>query len=119
MKTKIAICALVCFLALTSSSSGKRGGAPNVEPVIYNNIKYTVPNDDGIREYIQAWDIKAKRKIWELTIFTNPIQPGLERDVQWVFIEKIKLEKDNLLITDERSRQFRLDLKTRQIKRIK
>ena len=119
MKIKITFCVLLCFMAFTSSAWCKRGGAPIVEPVIYENIKYISPNDDGIREYIQAWDIKAKRKIWELTIFANPLQPGLEKDVQWVFIEKMKLEQNNLLITDERARQFIVDLKTKQIKRLK
>ena len=119
MKLKLSSCVLLCILVIGSSVWAKRGGAPVVAPVIYENTKYTVPNDDGIREYIEAWDIKTKKKIWELTIFTNPIQPGLEKDVQWVFIEKLQIEKGNLVVSDERARQFLVDLKTRQIKRLK
>ncbi len=119
MKTTISMCVLLCLLALTSSAWCKRGGAPIVGSVLYDNIRYTVPNDDGTREYIQAWDMETQKKIWELTIYTNAIQPGLEKDVQWVFIDTMKLGKDHLLITDKRARRFLVDLKTRQIKRLK
>ncbi len=119
MKNKITICLILCCLALPFSAWSKRGAAPRIEPVIHKGIKYIAPNDDGIREYIQAWDIKNQYKIWELTIFTNSIQPALEKDVQWVFIQKIQIDKGNLFITDERARQFLVDLKTRQIKRLK
>ncbi len=118
MKIRISTFALLFFLALTSSALCKRGAAPIVEPLIHKGIKYIAPNDDGMREYIQAWDIKTAKKIWELTIFTNAIQPGLEKDVQWVFIENLKTERGNLLITDEMGRQFLVHLKTRQIERI-
>jgi hypothetical protein len=118
MRLKISICALLCFLSLDPSAWCKRGGAPIVGPVIYEGIKYIAPNDDGFRGYIQAWDMKTKKKIWELTIFTNSIQPELEKDVQWVFIQELKLERSNMIITDERDRHFLLDLKTIQIKKL-
>lgn len=119
MKAKISICVLLCLLWFAPSAWCKRGGAPIVDSVICEGTKYIVPNNDGIREYVEAWDVKAKKKIWEATIFTNSLQPGLEKDVQWVFIEKLQCEKDNLLITDERSRQFLLNHRTKQIKRLK
>lgn len=119
MTAKISIYVLLCFLSIAPSAWCKRGGAPIVEPVICESMKYIVPNDDGIREYVEAWDVKTKKKTWEITIFTNSLQPGLEKDVQWVFIEKLQCEKGNLLVTDESARQFLLNLKTKQIRRLK
>lgn len=118
MKTKITICALLCLLTIVSAAWSKRGRAPVVGPLIYENLKYIAPNDDGVREYIEVWDLQAKKKVWEQTIYTNSIQPGLEKDVQWVFIKKITIDRGNLLITDEHDRRFLLDLKTRRIKRL-
>ncbi len=82
-------------------------------------MKFITPNNDGIREYVEVWDTKTKKKISEITIFTNTIQPGLEKDVQWVFIEKIQCDKGNLSIRDERGRLFQLNPKTKQITRTK
>lgn len=108
-----------CILLLVTHAWGKRGAAPIVEPEFCGGMKYIAPNNDGIREYVEVWDLKVKKKISEVTIFTNFIQPALEKDVQWVFINKLQCGKGNLIITDERARQFQLDLNTRQITRIK
>src|SRR3990172_9377104 len=113
-KTSIyVLLSFLCLLAIAPSAWCKRSGAPVVEPVICDGTKCIAPNDDGIREYVEAWDVKTEKKLWEATIFINSIQPGLEKDVQWVFIERLQCEKGNLLITDEHSRQFLLNLKTK------
>ena len=36
-------------------------------------------------------DAHTNDKIWDLTVFTNPIDPNLEEDVQWVFIESLSI----------------------------
>jgi hypothetical protein len=78
---------IFCLLVLLPSvASAKRAAPATVEPVIHEGIRYVAPNDDGRRGYIQAWDIKTNKKLWELTIFTNRIDPTLEKDVQWIFI---------------------------------
>jgi hypothetical protein len=118
MKAKTSIYVLLCILALASSARSKRGGAPIVEPVTCAGLKFIAPNNDGIREYVDAYDITAKKKKWDVTILTNSLQPGLEQDVQWVYIKKLECEKDNLRISDERDRQFLLNLKTKQIRRL-
>ena len=119
MKAKILIAILLCFLSITPLAWSKRGAVPIVEPVICQSLKYSSPNNDGIREYVEVWDIRSKKKISEVTIFTNSIQLGLEVDVQWTFIAKLECEKGNLRITDERGRQFLMHLVTKQIQKIK
>jgi len=93
----------------------KRAAPPKVEPVIHEGIRYVAPNDDGRRAYIEAWDVQTKKKLWELTVFTNRIEPGLEEDVQWVFINKLKVCDSTLVAKSERGNTYQIDLKTKAI----
>ena len=74
---------------LPSLALAKRAAPAKVEPVIHQGVRYTAPNDDGRRAYIEVWDIQTNKKLWDLTIFKNPIDPNLEEDVQWVFIRTL------------------------------
>jgi hypothetical protein len=94
----------------------KRIAPPMVEPVTYEGVRYVAPNDDGRRAYIEAWDVQANKKLWDLTVFTNRIDPKLEEDVQWVFIKALSAEDGMLLVTSERGRRYQIDLKTKAIK---
>ena len=74
--------AVIFLLALLSQlASAKRVAPTKVNPIVYEGIRYVVPNDDGRRGYIEAWNVGANKKLWELTIFTNNIDPNLEEDV--------------------------------------
>jgi hypothetical protein len=93
----------------------KRVAPPRVEPVIHDGIRYVAPNDDGRRAYIEAWDGQTNKKLWELTVFTNRIEPGLEEDVQWVFIKAMSVEDAVLLVTSERGNTYQIDLNARSV----
>ena len=94
-------------------ATAKRSALAKVEPVIYQGIRYVAPNDDGRRAYIEAWDVQMNKKLWELTVFTNPIDPKLEEDVQWGFIEKLSVRDRTLMVTSERGKTYQIDLKTK------
>ena len=83
-------------------ASVKRAAPLKVEPVIHQGVRYIAPNDDGRRAYIEASDVQTNKKLWELTVFTNRIDPKLEEDVQWVFIDKLSVQDDTLVVTSER-----------------
>jgi hypothetical protein len=104
--------ALVLPLCLTL---GKRTAPATVAPVIHEGIRYVAPNNDGRRGYIEAWDVQTNKKLWELTVFTNPIDPKFEEDVQWVFIEALSIRDDMLNVTSERRETYGIDLKTKAI----
>ena len=87
----------------------KRAAPPRVEPVIHDGSRYVAPNDDGRHAYIEAWDIQTNKKLWALTVFTNRVEPRLEEDVQWVFINKLNFLDDTLLVTSERGNTYRID----------
>jgi hypothetical protein len=79
-------------LLLSQVVSAKRIASGKVEPVIYEGICYVAPNDDGRRGYIEAWNVGTNKKLWELTIFTNGIDPKLEENAQWVFIKALNIQ---------------------------
>jgi hypothetical protein len=116
LRTMTRVVLLVCAAALLPClASAKRAAPAKVEPVIYQGVRYVAPNDDGRRAYIAAWDIQTNKKLWELTIFANRIDPKLEEDVQWVFINKLSIRGDVLIVTSERGATYQIDLKTKAI----
>jgi hypothetical protein len=106
---------LLLTLLLPQLASAKRSGPGKVDPVIYEGIRYVAPNDDGRRGYIEAWNVGTNKKLWELTIFTNDIDPNLEEDVQWVFIKALKIQDGRLMVTSERERAYQIDVNTKAI----
>jgi hypothetical protein len=102
-------------LLLPSLVLGKRVAPAKVEPVIYQGVRYIAPNDDGRRAYIEARDVQTDKKLWDLTIFTNRIDPTLEEDVQWVFIKALSIRDGALIVTSERDKTYRVDLKTKAV----
>ena len=96
-------------------ATAKRSAPAKVEPVIYQGIRYVAPNDDGRRAYIEAWDVQMNKKLWDLTVFTNPIDPKLAEDVQWGFIEKLSVRDGTLMVTSERGKTYQVDLKTKAV----
>src|SRR6266496_4114060 len=110
---------LVIFVAvallLPSLVLVKRIAPAKVEPVIHQGVRYIAPNDDGRRAYIEAWDVQTNKKLWDLTVFTNRIDPTLEEDVQWVFIKTLSIQDGTLIVTSERGETYRVDLKTKAV----
>ena len=102
-------------LFLPSLGLAKRVAPAKVEPVIYQGVRYIAPNDDGRRAYIEAWDVQTNKKLWDLTIFTNRIDPTLEEDVQWLFIKTLNIRDGALIVTSERNKIYRVDLKTKAV----
>jgi hypothetical protein len=103
-------------LLLPSLALAKRVAPAKVEPVIYQGVRYVAPNDDGRRAYIEARDVQTNKKLWDLTIFTNRIDPTLEEDVQWVFIKTLNIRDGALVVTSERDKIYRVDLKTKTVR---
>jgi hypothetical protein len=102
-------------LLLPSLALAKRVAPAKVEPVIYQGFRYIAPNDDGRRAYIEAWDVQTNKKLWNLTIFMNRIDPTLEEDVQWVFVKALNIRDGVLIVISERDKIYRVDLKTKDV----
>jgi hypothetical protein len=106
---------LVLTVFLPGSISAKRIAPAAVEPVIHQGIRYVAPNDDGRRGYIEAWDVRTNKRLWDLTVFTNRIDPKLEEDVQWVFIMTMSRRDHTLIMRSERGTTYQIDLQTKAI----
>jgi hypothetical protein len=115
---RLLVCvALACGL-IPSSAFAKRGPPAEIKPIEQDGIKYAVPNNEGRRAYVQAWDVKTDKKLWEADLFRTKIDPNLEEDVQWVFVKSMAFEKGKLKLVDEKGRSFLLDPKTRKVKEV-
>jgi len=114
---------IIIFFAATllppSLALAKRAAPAKVEPVIYQGVRYVAPNDDGRRAYIEAWGVRTDKKLWDLTVFTNRIDPNLEEDVQHVFIKTLNVRDGTLIVTSERGETYRVDLKTKRSDKIR
>lgn len=108
---------ILCALGLLTPSLAlaKRAAPAKVEPVVYQGIRYVTPNDDGRHAHIEAWDVQTDKKLWDLTIFTNRIDPKLEQDVQWVFIKTLEVRDGILHLTSENGRIYQVNLKTKVV----
>ena len=102
-------------LLLPGLAIAKRIAPAKVEPVVHQGVRYIAPNDDGRRAHIEAWDIRTNKKLWDLTVFTNRIDPTLEEDVQWVFIKALNIRDGGLVVRSERDKIYRVDLKTKTV----
>src|SRR5262245_44347438 len=106
---------LLLTLFVLQLASAKRIAPMKVEPVIYRGVRYVAPNDDGRRGYIEAWNVGTNKKLWELTIFTNRIDPNLEEDVQSMFIKTLNIRDGKLVVTSERGTTYQVDVNTKEI----
>lgn len=70
----------------------KRIPAPVVAPIVYQGVRYTVPNDKGTKAYVVASDAITGKELWKQTIFRKCICRFVEHDVQWVFIKQMRLD---------------------------
>jgi hypothetical protein len=113
--SRVVLIFVAVALLLPGLVLAKRVAPAKVEPVIHQGVRYTAPNDDGRRAYIEAWDVQTNKKLWDLTIFTNRIDPTLEEDVQWVFIKALNIRDGALVVTSKRDKIYRVDLKTKTV----
>src|SRR5258708_10721788 len=111
--TRLAVILLLTLLPHLASA--KRLSPVEVDPVIYEGIRYVAPNDDGRRGYIEAWNVGTNKKLWELTLFTNRIDPNIEEDVQWVFIKVLNIRDGRLMVTSECGKTYQVDVNTKAI----
>jgi hypothetical protein len=104
---KIVATLLLILATISSTALAKRGPIPTVAPIECNGVRYVAPNDDGKREYIQAFNIVTGELLQETTLKRNMIWPWLEGDVQVVYIISIQIKDEMLFISDEKRRVFK------------
>ena len=104
---------LVLFLLAATPASAKRAAPKPVPPVAANSIEYSAPREQ--MGFVVATDTTSHKELWRKRIYTVPINPVMERDVQDVFITSLVIEHRALIITNERGDRYTLDLATRRV----
>lgn len=93
--------------------SAKRSAPRAVPPVVLGNVRYSVPHT--AMGTIVAEDADTDSVLWTQAIYTVAFEPGLERDVQDVYIDSLRAENGLLLIRNEDGAWFSLDPGTREV----
>jgi hypothetical protein len=108
--------AILLLLVIQPESFGKRLPPKPVSPVTYGGIEYS-SQGDGKVGWIAATDVASGKQLWTARVFRIHTHwwKG-EEDNQWIFISDLKLDSNALLIRDERSRCYRLDLSAKRVK---
>lgn len=104
------------------SMSPKRVGPPKVPPVQAGKLEIRALHwgrDAGLAQnggYIEAYAAGASQPSWRLCIYTITYDDEMEEDVQDIFIKTMALTPEGLLrVTDERARQYLVNLDTRHV----
>lgn len=108
------ICTAIYLLAVPAVA--KRIPPKPVSPVIAGGIKYEA-SGDGQDQYVIASDAANGKELWKVKVFRSHIKFWEEPDVQLVFITDLKLAGSSLLVKDERSRCYSLDLNTKSVRK--
>ncbi|MBI3930380.1 MAG: hypothetical protein HY319_32895 [Armatimonadetes bacterium] len=101
-----------------------RGPPAEVPPLIHAGVRYIAPPwgfTAGRQQnggYVEALDESTNTRLWELRVYTLDYDPGTEGDVQDVFISSLAMGDGVLVVTDERGREYHVDLATRQVQEV-
>ncbi|HEX4044943.1 MAG TPA: hypothetical protein VHZ76_04685 [Gammaproteobacteria bacterium] len=104
---------IFCILLLSSNSFAKRVPPPVVPAITHQGISYSAAYAKG--GIIEAHDIKTKQLLWKAQVYRVQYKPALETDVQDIFITRMTLNKDRLLITDEKNRHYSVNIHTHRV----
>lgn len=104
-----------------NAQHAKRSAPAEVKPVVYQGIRYTAPhwvNENGKRiagGYVEATDVKTNKKRWRIKVYATQYDSQVEKDVQDVFITSLAIEKDTLVVVNQRNERYEINLKSRNV----
>jgi hypothetical protein len=113
MMSRYGLFVCIVFVCVTSSSA-KRAQPKPVEPVVCAGVRYSAEGD-GVDEYVVASDASSGKLLWSVRVAHNDHDPRMEQDVQDVYITDLKATKRALLVRDEKSRCYSIDLATKGV----
>lgn len=116
------VCAALAASAAASAEK-ERADVPDAAPVTVAGVRYQAPmftRTQGLPRnggYVEAVDAQTGKRRWLLDVVGPTTDDGKEGDKRDVFITELKLAGRHLQVTDERGRQYRIDLHTRAVTR--
>jgi hypothetical protein len=115
------ILVLMVLVVGSSVAFAKQPAPKEVPPAVIGGIKYTAPHwcringKDQQGGYIEARDFNTGRLLWELRVYEIKYEPGLEQDVQDIFITSLKVMDGKLQVANEKGDKFVVDLAQRKV----
>ncbi|MEI8010887.1 MAG: hypothetical protein WCI27_00195 [Candidatus Omnitrophota bacterium] len=106
MNKNIAGLILVILFVGSSLCEAMRFPPAKIEPVYYKGVVFIAPNNGSRQGYVEAWDFKASKKLWEKNFYKIVIDPTLESDAQEVYIKSLNVSDGRLIVVNERSQKF-------------
>lgn len=113
MKKLIVLTGLL-FLLYMPQAEAKRRAPLKITPVQAGLSEFQAPHEQ--MGFIVARDNHMNTLLWKRQIYVVKYIPGVEKDVQDVFIKKMHKKDHYLFITNEKGSEYRLDLKTLKVK---
>jgi hypothetical protein len=108
-------CAALLFLA--TQAVAKHIPPKPVSPVVFDGIRYAAEGD-GRDQYVVAADASSGKVLWRVKVFHTRIRFWRgEEDNQWIYITDLKLGNNSLLVRDEQSRCYSVDLIKRRVRK--
>ena len=102
------------LVSLMPCSVAKRLPPKPVSPVVSGGIRYSAAGN-GKDQNVVATDVASGKVLWQVRVFHNEIEASLEEDVQWIYITDLKVVDRSLLVKDERSRCYSVDLRDKRV----
>jgi hypothetical protein len=123
MKTMLFATTLIVLLA--TDIKAKRAAPAEVSPIATEQAVFSVPHfPEGERMkkggVVEARAPQTNKLLWQVQIYVTEYDKSLEKDVQDVFIKSLILDKTHnlLIMSDEKTRVFVLNLATRRVTQI-
>ena len=111
--------AIFIAISLLSLQAQAKHIRPRIEPVEINGVRFTAPNDQGFRGYVEAWGASSGEKLWETTIYHVFFRlPLPELDHYYCVIVKMKTKDGKVLVENDHDKWYSLDPTTRKTRRI-
>jgi hypothetical protein len=109
-------------IASAGAAEAKRLAPKQVPSVVAGGILYKVAHfgahhyksENG--GYVQAWDAKTGKLLWDRMVYRVRYDANLEKDVQDDFISRISVKGGDLIVKTERSEKFQMDLESGKVR---
>ncbi|MDD5707530.1 MAG: hypothetical protein PHR35_16525 [Kiritimatiellae bacterium] len=110
-KQKMMVC-LCLVLAVAIVASARVTFSTPPPEVTYDGTTFRAERmDDGV---VHALDAKTGQLLWQKRLYQVMIDPGLEADVQWIYIRSITESKGRIIVVNGNGTTYLLDPKTRE-----
>jgi hypothetical protein len=123
---KILIHTATLVLLLATGVMAKRTAPEEVPAIATDMAVFSVPHFSKRERtqnggFVEARNPSTKKLLWRIQIYKTVYNQAMEKDVQDVFIKTLSFDKTHnlLIMSDEKSRVFVLNVATRKVTQIK